>query len=306
MSSRHQKTQLIRAEIEAQRDRLRAKNDKVTKLAGRNLVYAVSSGLLFGAIVAVALWVLPVLLLPLGLAIVVLCSLELVTAMRGFGLRVPRTGISVSGGALVLCAWFFDASAVLVGLAGVSAVLVIWRLLECLHPRHRAPLKSLLLDVFTGLFVLGYIAFPIAMALLMVRGDHGVWWLFAALVTAISVDTGAYISGVRFGKHKMAPRISPNKTWEGFIGAGIAALITACLVAVFGMHRPLWVGVLIAVTVLILATVGDLAESLIKRNLGVKDMSGYMPGHGGLLDRLDSILPSLVGVYGIALAVGAV
>ena len=109
---------------------------------------------------------------------------------------------------------------------------------------------------------------------------------------AVAADTGAYASGLAFGSHPMAPRISPKKTWEGFAGGAVATTIAAVLYALFALHTPWWVGVIFGVVILGCATVGDLGESMIKRDLGIKDMSSWLPGHGGVLDRLDSILPS--------------
>jgi phosphatidate cytidylyltransferase len=117
----------------------------------------------------------------------------------------------------------------------------------------------------------------------------------------ISVDTGAYASGLLFGKHPMAPRISPKKTWEGFAGAVLVALVAGVILAVFMLHEQWWVGIIFGATIVFTATIGDLTESLIKRDLGIKDISTWLPGHGGFLDRLDSILPSAAAAYALFL-----
>ncbi len=181
---------------------------------------------------------------------------------------------------------------------------MVWRLIEGLLPAWETPPKTLIRDVFSGLFSLVYVAFLGSMAVLLLQADRGEWWVFSLVLLAVSVDIGAYASGVTLGKHKMTPRISPNKTWEGFAGAAVAAIAAGVLAAIFALQQPWWVGVVLGVVVLLTATGGDLTESLIKRNLGVKDMSTWIPGHGGFLDRLDSVLPSAVGVYGVALSVG--
>ncbi len=113
----------------------------------------------------------------------------------------------------------------------------------------------------------------------------------------ISVDTGAYATGLNFGKHPMAPRISPKKTWEGFAGSVAAAMIAGVLISLFMIHQPWWFGLIMGAALTLTATMGDLAESLIKRDLGIKDISTWLPGHGGFLDRLDSTLPSAVLAY---------
>jgi phosphatidate cytidylyltransferase len=90
----------------------------------------------------------------------------------------------------------------------------------------------------------------------------------------------------------MAPRISPKKTWEGLAGAAVATIVIGTVLAPLLLDRPIWFGPLFGVVILLTGTLGDLGESMIKRDIGVKDMSSWVPGHGGILDRLDSVLPS--------------
>ena len=123
--------------------------------------------------------------------------------------------------------------------------------------------------------------------------------MLAFIIIAVVSDTGAYAAGLAFGRHPMAPRISPKKTWEGFAGAALAALVAGVLLALFMLGLPWWTGLVIGAVILGTATAGDLGESMIKRDLGIKDMSSWLPGHGGVLDRLDSILPSVVGALAL-------
>jgi phosphatidate cytidylyltransferase len=99
----------------------------------------------------------------------------------------------------------------------------------------------------------------------------------------------------------MAPRISPKKTWEGFAGAVLVALIAGVILAIYMLEKPWWVGIIFGATIVFTATIGDLTESLIKRDLGIKDISTWLPGHGGFLDRLDSVLPSAAAAYALFL-----
>ncbi|MDQ6905751.1 MAG: phosphatidate cytidylyltransferase, partial [Chloroflexota bacterium] len=132
----------------------------------------------------------------------------------------------------------------------------------------------------------------------------GLGWFLLALVTTWLTDTSAYVSGRAFGKHLMAPIISPKKTWEGFAG-GIAGAILAAMIANwgFGVGLRIVVAALVGVLIALAATVGDLAESLLKRQTGVKDSGTLIPGHGGILDRIDSWLVVFIVVYYVARAV---
>ena len=229
---------------------------------------------------------------------------ELANAFRVAGRRVPRVGVVIGGLVIVAGAAFWGAEGALIGLFAGSLLLTLWRLVEGLVPAWETPRKTLIRDVFSGLFTLVYVAFLGSFAVLLVQAPRGEWWAFALVLVVVSVDVGAYAAGVTLGKHKMTPRISPNKTWEGFAGAAVTAVTSGIVISILALHQPWWVGIVLGLVVLLTATGGDLTESLIKRNLGVKDMSSWIPGHGGFLDRLDSLLPSAVGVYGIALALG--
>lgn len=296
----------IRNAFESTRAQIEATNAKIEAKAGRNLFAAISIGLLFGAVFLASIFFLKQLFVVLVAGLIAVLLLELATAFRAAGRRVPRIGAMLGGLLIVAGAFWFGAEGMLLGLFAAFVLLTVWRLIEGIVPRWEVPPRTLVRDVFAGLFVLVYVAFLGSFTVLLVLLDRGEWWVFALIATVVSVDVGAYAAGVTLGKHKMTPRISPNKTWEGFAGAAVAAIVVAVLTSTFGLHLPWWVGVLLGVIVLFTATGGDLAESLIKRNLGVKDMSSWVPGHGGFLDRLDSVLPSAVGVYGVALAVGAV
>jgi phosphatidate cytidylyltransferase len=148
---------------------------------------------------------------------------------------------------------------------------------------------------------MAYVAFMGAFTVLLTAQDGGQWWTLAFLIVVVAVDTGAYATGVAFGKHPMAPTISPKKTWEGFAGSVAAAVIAGVLLSIFMLHQPWWVGVILAITIVATATSGDLAESLIKRDLGIKDISTWLPGHGGFLDRVDSALLSAAAAYALFL-----
>lgn len=294
----------LRSQLDEAKAQFEAKSAKLEEKAGRNLFLAFGTGLLFAAVFLVGLFTFYWLFVALISAIVIIALIELASAFRVSGRRVPRIGVALGGVVIVLGAAIWGAEGALIGLFVGSALLILWRVIEGLMPAWETPPKTLIRDVFSGLFSLVYVAFLGSLAILLLNAQNGQWWVFTLVLLAVSVDIGAYAAGVTLGKHKMTPRISPNKTWEGFAGAAVAAILAGVLVTVFALHQPWWVGVILGVVVLFTATGGDLTESLIKRNLGVKDMSSWIPGHGGFLDRLDSLLPSTVGVYGVALSLG--
>lgn len=295
-------TDELREEWRKRRAQLEETGARIERRAGRNLFFAIGSGLIFGAVFVVSLFAAKPLFLVLVLVIVSIALVELATAYRQSGRRVPRVGVVLSGVLVVLAAWFFGAPGLLLGLVGGLVILALWRLIEGLA--GDVPPKTLTRDVSGGLFSLIYVAFLASFAILLLKADRGEWWIFTLIVTVVVTDIGAYAAGVTMGKHKMTPNISPNKTWEGFAGAMVCGVASALLFGIFVLDLPWWIGLTMGVLVVITATVGDLTESLIKRNLGVKDMSSWIPGHGGFLDRLDSILPSTVPVYFIFLMSG--
>lgn len=287
----------LRAQFEATNARIEAK-------AGRNLFLAIGTGLILAAALLASLFIVKQVFILLAVAIVSVALVELAAAFRTAGRRVPRIGVVVGGLIITGGAALWDAEGMLLGLFLASLMLTVWRLVEGIAPAADVPPKTLARDVFSGLFTLVYVAFLASFAILLVLPPGGEWWAFSLVLIVVSVDVGAYAAGVTLGKHKMTPRISPNKTWEGFAGAAVMAIISGIVISVLALEQPWWVGIILGAVVLLTATGGDLTESLIKRNLGVKDMSSWIPGHGGFLDRLDSILPSAVGVYGVALCLG--
>ena len=294
-----------RAQLEATRAQLEATNARIEKKAGRNLFLAIGVGLLLAGVFLGSLLFFDGILFVWFIALLVgVAVVELATAFRVAGRRVPRIGVVVSGLSMVAAAYFYGAEGLLLSLFAASALLTIWRVVEGLAARTPVEPKTLIRDIFSGLFTLVYVPFLGSFAVLLLAVPNGQWWVFALVLVAVSVDIGAYAAGVTLGKHKMTPRISPNKTWEGFAGAAVAAMVAGVGITVAALDHPWWVGLIFGALVLLTATGGDLTESLIKRDLNVKDMSNWIPGHGGLLDRLDSLLPSTVVAYGLALALG--
>lgn len=286
-----------RTEFESQIERARVEfeeaNERINARSGRNLIMATLIGLGIGAIVLGSLlfwkWAFIAFAVPLCL----LGAFEFTRALQASGRRIDL-GVQLAAGAFILTAAFVGYLTQWLVIFAAVVIVIVWRLVAQMAAGDARRYGDVVTDLFSGVLVQLYVVFHGSLALVLLRQDHGEWWLLAVLVIAVSVDTGAYASGVAFGRHPMAPRISPNKTWEGFAGALAVSLVAGGLLGVLLLQLPLWAGLVLGVAILVSATVGDLGESLIKRDLGIKDMSSFLPGHGGVLDRLDSILPSLV------------
>ena len=288
----------MQSDFEAQ---VRATNEKINARTGRPLIRAIAVGLLLGGALLVSLVLVKELYMVFAAALIGFTSYELASALRFAGRDVPRFPTVVVAVAVVPASFYWlDAGHWYVTLAGI-AVLSIWRVVELVRPSHRVKPIELLKDIAAGAFIMAYVAFMGGFTVLLTAQDGGQWWTLAFLIVVIAVDTGAYATGVAFGKHPMAPTISPKKTWEGFAGSVAAAIIAGVLLSIFMLHQPWWVGVILAVTLVATATSGDLAESLIKRDLGIKDISTWLPGHGGFLDRVDSALLSAAAAYALFL-----
>jgi phosphatidate cytidylyltransferase len=160
------------------------------------------------------------------------------------------------------------------------------------------PSENYLRDVTASVFAAFYVPFLATFVSMMLAAHDGAWRVFVFLVLTVVSDTGAYAVGWRFGTHKLAPRISPGKTREGLIGAVTFAMVAGALLVQFLIDDGAWwQGLLLGLAVAVSATLGDLGESMIKRDLGIKDMGKLLPGHGGIMDRLDSLLPTAPVVW---------
>jgi phosphatidate cytidylyltransferase len=286
------------SDFEAQ---VRATNDKINARTGRPLVLALTVGLTLGLALLFSLIVWKELYMLFAAVLIGFTTFELASALRFAGRDVPRLPTVIAGIAVVPAAFYWLSTGHwLVTIAGI-AVIGLWRLAELVVPSRRAPVKSVILDLAAGAFIMAYIAFMAGFTVLLTAQEGGQWWTLAFLIVVIAVDTGAYASGVAFGKHPMAPTISPKKTWEGFAGSVVVAVTAAILLAIFMLHQPWWVGLILGLTIVATATAGDLTESLIKRDLGIKDISTWLPGHGGFLDRVDSSLLSAAAAFALFL-----
>lgn len=250
---------------------------------GRNLPLAIGSGVALGALVLLSIHPFPQAFVAITSAAVLLGLRELSRAVAGQGVRLALPPLLAGGVAMQVCA-HFGGPAWLVGATAITAIVALaWRL--------RAGSDGYVRDTAANLFGLLYLPFLLGTwQLLIAAPDDGQQRIIAFIVVTISSDIGGYFAGILAGRHKMAPVISPNKTWEGFAGSVLGCMIAGALTVELMLGGPAWAGIVLGVAVVLAATVGDLIESLVKRDLGMKDMGRFMPGHGGLLDRVDSLL----------------
>lgn len=269
--------------------------------AGRSLSKSIAVGLLLGGAFLLSVLIYKELFMLLAAAAAGAGAWELSTALRIKGWYVPRVP-SVVGAVLIMPAAFYGGAEAqwLVSL-GTVAALILWRSVHVIWERRQAPMQAFrttVRDFAASAFVVIYLPLMTSFAILLLRRpDDGALWVIAFVVTVSMIDTMGYLVGRKLGKHQMAPGVSPKKSIEGLIASIIGGTTSALAFVVLGLHGAWWQGLLFAAVMLLAAVFGDLAESLIKRDLGVKDMSSLLPGHGGVMDRMDSILPASLIAY---------
>ncbi len=265
-----------------------------TSKAGRNLPAAIAVSLLLGGLVIGTLILAPrgwVMILSVAMAI---ATHEVVKRLREAGYSIPLIPLLLGGQAMIWLTWPFGAAGALGAYGGTVLVCLTWRLLS--QGLGSQPVNYLR-DVAVTLFVATWIPLFAAFGALLVYPPDGAARVFAFMVTVAFSDIGGYAAGVLFGKHRMVPAISPKKSWEGLAGSLLCGVGAAVLAVVFLLHQPWWVGVPLGLMLVVTATLGDLVESQFKRDLGIKDMGTLLPGHGGLMDRIDGALPSAVATW---------
>lgn len=268
---------------------------------GRSLSKSVAVGLLLGGVFLASILVIKELFIALAIAVTAVGAWELSTALRTKGWYVPRVP-AVVGSVIIMPATFYGGPIVqwLVSL-GIVAALILWRTVHLLWERRKANFQTFLStirDFGASAFLVIYLPLSLSFTMLMLRREEdGAYWVLSFVTTVALIDSAGYLFGRVFGKHKLAPDVSPKKTWEGLLASIVVGILSAVSFTVFLLGGQWWVGLILAAVILLAAVFGDLAESLIKRDLGMKDMSKLLPGHGGMMDRLDSMLPSALMTY---------
>jgi phosphatidate cytidylyltransferase len=257
--------------------------------AGRNLVAAIGVGVSLAALVLVSLFVWKTAFAGVAILAIALGLGELASALGTAGTRLPLVPAVIGAGAILVAAYAGGPEPMLVALAITVLGIMVWRLAE--------PLPGFLRDVSAGVFAVLYVPYLAGFAMLLLRADDGAKRVVLFMLVTVLSDVGGYMSGVFLGKHPMAPTVSPKKSWEGFGGSALFCAVGGMAAGYFLLDLQPWQGVVTGLVALCTATLGDLGESMIKRDLGIKDMGSLLPGHGGILDRLDSLLPTAPAVY---------
>lgn len=268
--------------------------------AGRNLPAAIGSAVVLLGAVAASLVFYKTAFMLIVAAAAVTAVWELRRGFLAKGIDLPEQPLMIGGVVMVCVAYFFGAPALVTATAVTALATMLWLL-------HRG-VDGYLQNASAAVFTIVYIPFLGSfVALLLAEGgtnpsfgfaiDDGVKAIVTFILVTIASDIGGYVAGVLFGRHPMAPVISPKKSWEGFAGSAAACVGVGVLLVVYLFDAHWWVGVVLGLITVVMATLGDLCESVIKRDLGVKDMSQIIPGHGGLMDRLDSLLATVAPIW---------
>ena len=266
--------------------------------AGRDLPVAIASGvvLLLGIAGSLVFYKTAFMLIVAGAVVVAIWELH-----NGFlakEIDLPEQPLMIGGVTMVVVAYLWGSAALVTATAVSALAIMLWLL--------RRGVQGYVQNTTASVFTLIYVPFLGSfVALLLAEGgtqdfdrwDDGVRGIIVFILVTIASDMGGYVAGVLFGRHPMAPVISPKKSWEGFAGSVIFCVVTGWALVVYFLDGDWWVGIALGLIAVVMATLGDLCESVIKRDLGIKDMSQVIPGHGGLMDRLDSLLATIAPIW---------
>jgi phosphatidate cytidylyltransferase len=269
--------------------------------AGRDLPAAVGSAVVLVGLILLSLLFWKTAFMAIVAVAVAVAVWELHQGLAAKDIDIPEQPLMLGGVTMVVVAYFFGAPALVTATAVTALVIMLWLL--------RRGVAGYVKNATASVFTLVYVPFLAAfVALLLKEGgttpalgldldDHGMRAVVIFIAITVASDTGGYAAGVLFGKHPMAPVISPKKSWEGFAGSILATIAVGVWLVPALLDGDWWVGVLLGLLAAVMATLGDLCESVIKRDLGIKDMSNVIPGHGGLMDRLDSLLATVAPIW---------
>ncbi|AZA11677.1 phosphatidate cytidylyltransferase [Corynebacterium gerontici] len=261
--------------------------------AGRDLKAAITTGVALGAAVLLCIFVVPFGWYPLVAVAIATATWEVHARLSEAGYLLQRWVMIIGGQLMLWSSWPFGTKGLVAAYVAAALSLMFGRLF---HYGPKTPPKNYLRDTAVGIFVLTWIplfgSFAAMLSLFGTVKASGAMFIVTFMLCVIASDTGGYVAGVMFGKHPMAPAVSPKKSWEGFAGSVFFGAIAGALTVYFLLDSTWWWGLILGLGLVVCATLGDLVESQFKRELGIKDMSSLLPGHGGIMDRLDGMLPS--------------
>jgi phosphatidate cytidylyltransferase len=249
---------------------------------GRNLPMAAAIGVALGGLVLLTLFTVKATFLAYVGVIVGVGLWELHQVLAERGISLPLIPIVAGGAAMFTLAYWYGAEPALAATAGTALVLMAWRL-------PGGP-QGYLRDLTASMFTLAYLPMLGVFVPLMLSMPDGARRTFIFVLLAVCSDVGGYFAGIFTGRHPMAPGISPKKTWEGLAGSVVTCLAAGAITLPWLLHAHVWQGLILGAAAVAAATLGDLVESMIKRDLEIKDMGRVFPGHGGAMDRLDSLV----------------
>ncbi|MDT7766347.1 MAG: phosphatidate cytidylyltransferase [Mycobacterium sp.] len=264
---------------------------KKTSRAGRNLPAAIGVGFLLGVMAIVILLFAPKGWLPVLAVAMPIATHEVVRRLREAGYALPLIPLLIGGQAMIWLTWPYGPAGLLGAYGGTIVVCMVWRLFG--QGMREQPVNYLR-DISATVLLATWVPLFASFTALLIFQDHGGIRTFTVIVTVVFADIGGYAAGVLFGKHLMVPAISPKKSWEGLGGSLLFGITASVLTVTFLLDKPAWVGVPLGLMLVITGVLGDLVESQVKRDLGIKDMGTLLPGHGGIMDRIDAMLPSAV------------
>jgi phosphatidate cytidylyltransferase len=257
--------------------------------AGRNLPAAIAVGLTLGGAVLASLLLRKEAFVVVVAAAILTALWELSRALREKRIAVPLVPLSVGALGMLVSAYVAGEDGLLVSFALTAFGVLLWRLID----GHQGAAR----DVAASAFVAAYVPFLAGFALLLLAAADGAYRVLVFIAVTVANDVGGYAAGVLLGRHPMAPSISPKKSWEGLGGSFALCMIVGGGTVHYLLHGPVLAGLALGAAAAVTATIGDLSESLIKRDLGIKDMGRLLPGHGGIMDRLDSLLPTAPAAF---------
>ncbi len=252
--------------------------------AGRNLPAAIASGVALGGVVILSLFTLKWIFAIVVIAALLVAVHEFLQAFSLNRIRLARTPLFFGTIAIPAVAYVWGVTALIAALGAVILWVMLWRI--------RRGYEGYVRDATASAFVVVYLPFMAGFLMLTLAADNGPQRVVVFILLTISNDIGGYATGVLFGRHPILPQISPKKSWEGFAGSVVLQCVVGAVAFAYLLDAPWWQGLVVGLVMTVTATAGDFAESAVKRDLGVKDMGNLLPGHGGMMDRLDSLIPN--------------